>query len=83
MNISKTTGCTVYSTRVDGININNLSQSELDEAFELIVARIRTSIITASMLESLLEETPSDEYTSTKEPCDQCGDYTETYTWVL
>ncbi len=83
MNITKSIGCTVYSTRVDGININNLSQSELDKAFELIVARIRTSIITPSKLESLLEEIPSDEYTSTEEPCESCGDYVDIHTWKL
>jgi hypothetical protein len=83
MNITKTTGCMAYSTRVDGNDINDLSQFQLDEAFELIVARIRTSIITASKLESLLEEIPSDEYTSTKEPCESCGDYVDTHTWKL
>jgi hypothetical protein len=83
MNITRTSGCTAYSFRVDGKSIDKLNQEELVSLFDRLVVKIRDNGISSDVIEILCEELPHSDYTMTSESCESCGDYVETTTWKL
>jgi len=69
-------GCITGGYTVDGRDLNDLSQEEIDSITDYLLAKIKEMVQEKELdLFALVRLFDYDDFKSSDEPCDQCNDY--------
>ena len=81
MEIKLTKGCICGSLTVDDVEVRDMTQEEKEETLKKIFEELKKEDL--GLVRQELVPVFAEDYECDDEPCEQCGDYVETYTWNL
>jgi len=77
-------GCTAFCTLIDGKNVNELNEEEIDSLLDKLFSTIRERVKQNNIgINRVIECIPYDDFESDNHVCDQCGDTVQTTTWTI
>jgi hypothetical protein len=78
-------GCTAYNTTIDGVSISDLPKKYIEDVLlDKVLAELKKRVLQNNIdINSLIQVIEYDNYESSEEPCDQCGDHVTTTTWNI
>lgn len=84
MKIIITEGCTAFNITVDGVSISDLPKATYTVVVNKIIDNIRERVLKNNIsLDSLINLLEYNNYETSEEPCDQCGDTVTKTTWEI
>jgi hypothetical protein len=82
--IEITEGCTAYGTSINGRDVVDIHEEEMDEIVDYLLAQIRESYNQSGILfEDIVRLFQYDDYEHDSEMCEQCGDTVSTTIWNI
>jgi hypothetical protein len=85
MKIVITEGCTAYNTTIDGVSLSDLPKKYIEDVLlDKVLSELKKRVLQNNIdINSIIQLIEYDNYESSKEPCDQCGDHVTTTTWNI
>ena len=85
MKIVITEGCTAYNTTIDGVSLSDLPKKYIEDVLlDKVLSELKRRVLQNNIdINSIIQLIEYDNYESSKERCDQCGDYVTTTTWNI
>ena len=82
--IEITEGCTAYGTSINGRDVVDIPEEEMDEIVDYVLAQIRESYNrNGTSFENIIQLLDYDEYEHDPTVCGSCGDTVSTTTWNI
>jgi hypothetical protein len=82
--IIESTGCTKFGFSINGKELNDLPENEIEEVIDYLLPKIKESIKNKEInLSTIMHIFPYAGYEHTKEPCGQCGDHVTITVWRI
>lgn len=82
--IEITEGCTAYGTSINGRDVVDIPEEEMDEIVDYVLAQIRESYNRkGTNFENIIQLLDYDDYEHDPTVCGSCGDTVSTTTWNI
>ena len=82
--IEITEGCTAYGTSINGRDVVDIPEEEMDEIVDYVLAQIRESYNrNGTSFENIIQLLDYDDYEHDPTVCGSCGDTVSTTTWNI